>query len=118
MGVAHLLGEEGVVPALRDFGPRAPMLANGQVLLFGHHPAHATPRELEAIERRSLRSIPVGAIVQDPDRASADAVQLAERAWAQVLVHLDVDVIDFTDAPLSENPGATPDCPLRTPSSR
>jgi arginase len=105
MGVAHLLGEEGVVPALGDLGPRAPLLANDQVLLFGHDPAHATPRELEAIERRSLRSIPVGAIVQDPDRASAEAVQLSERAWTQVLVHLDVDVIDFTDAPLSENPG-------------
>jgi arginase len=112
MGVAHLLGEDGAVAEVRDVGPRSPLLENDQVLLFAHGAAHATSHELDAIERRSLERIPVAAVAADPVAAAASAVEHAERAWDVTLVHLDVDVIDFTDAPLSENTGRNSGLPL------
>jgi arginase len=105
MGMAHLLGEDGTVPELRDLGPRRPMLDDDQILLFGHDPKHATRRELESIERRSLSTIPIEVVAADPEDAGAVALEHAGGAWDRVLVHLDIDVVDFTDAPLSENTG-------------
>ena len=40
-----------------------------------------------------------------PKTAAATAVALLESQCDHFLVHFDVDVIDFTDAPLSENTG-------------
>ena len=37
--------------------------------------------------------------------AAARALDLLEERANRFVVHFDVDVIDFTDAPLSENPG-------------
>jgi len=42
MGVAHLLGEEQATAELSRFGPRYPLLAPAQVLLFAHGRAQST----------------------------------------------------------------------------
>ncbi|HEY3612463.1 MAG TPA: arginase family protein, partial [Gaiellales bacterium] len=52
MGVAHLLGEEGATPGLRDFGPRTPLLEDDQIVLLGFDAGQATAGERERIERR------------------------------------------------------------------
>jgi arginase len=75
------------------------------VLLFGWDPGQATDFEREVIARRGIARVPVAEVTADPEGAAAEAVaRMAERC-DRVLVHFDVDVIDFTDVPLSENCG-------------
>jgi arginase len=105
MGMAHMLGEEGAVPELVEAGPRAPLLEPEQVLLFGWGPEQATPFEREAVDRRGLLVVPVDQVAADPEAAAAHALDMLEPRCDRLLVHFDVDVIDFTDVPLSENTG-------------
>ncbi len=117
MGVAHLLGEDGAVEALSRVGTRFPLLDPADLLLFAYGPEQATPHEREAMERLGMDRVPVTEVASDPEGAAATAVaRMAERC-DRLLVHFDVDVIDFTDAPLSEetgrNQGLTLDQALR-----
>jgi arginase len=105
MGMAHMLGEQGAVPELVNAGPRSPLLDSDQVVLFGWGPEQATAFEREAIDRRGLSVLPVDEVAADPEGAAARAHGLLEERCDRLLVHFDVDVIDFTDTPLSEEPG-------------
>jgi arginase len=105
MGMAHMLGERGAVSELVNAGPRAPLLDADQVVLFGWGPEQAIAFEREAIDRRGLSLVPVDEVAGDPEGAAARARELAEEGCDRLLVHFDVDVIDFTDTPLSENWG-------------
>jgi arginase len=104
MGVAHMLGEEDATPELSGFGPRAPLLDDDQIVLLALRRDQSTPRELEAIERRRLATVPIAAVTADPAAAAGEALA-ALAACDRLAVHFDVDCIDFTDAPLSENTG-------------
>jgi arginase len=104
MGVAHMLGEPGAAPELSEFGPRAPLLAPDQIVLLAHDTRHSTPRELDAIERRGLVAISRAEVADDPV-AGAHAALKVLAGCDCIVVHFDVDCIDFTDAPLSENTG-------------
>ncbi len=105
MGLAHMLGEPGTIPALVSAGHRVPLLEPDQVLLFAWGPDQATDHEREAIERLGLSAVPVDVVAADPEGAAARAVESIEGRFDRLLVHFDVDVIDFTDVPLSENWG-------------
>jgi arginase len=105
MGLAHMLGEPGAVTALSSAGPRTPLLEDDQVLLFGWGPGQATPFERDVIERRAVEVVAVDEVAADPEHAATRARQSIEGRCDRVLVHFDVDVIDFTDVPLSENWG-------------
>ena len=105
MGVAHMLGEPGACPELVNAGPVVPLLEPDRVLLFAWGPDQATLHERDAIERRGLSVVPVDDVAADPVRAAARALALMDRRCDRLLVHFDVDVIDFTDVPLSENTG-------------
>ena len=104
MGVAHMLGEEDAAPELRDFGPRTPLLDDDQIVFLAHRRDHGTAGERERIERRGLAVVPVETVAADPAGAAARALSLLP-GCDRLVVHFDVDVIDFTDAPLSENTG-------------
>lgn len=104
MGMAHLLDEPAACPELRQIGPRTPLLVPEQVVLFGHSHTRATPWEREAITRHALRAVPVEEVAAAPEEAARAALSLLPDA-DRLLVHFDVDVIDFTDAPLSEHTG-------------
>jgi arginase len=105
MGLAHMLGEDGATSELVGVAERKPLLDPGQVVLFAWGPDQATGHEREAIRRLSLPVLSVEDVRADPEAAAARArAQLAGRC-DRLLVHFDVDVIDFTDVPLSENPG-------------
>jgi len=114
MGMAHMLGEPGARPELVEAGGRAPLLAPEQVVLFGWGPEQATEREREAISRRGLATVPVDEVAADPEAAAARALSLLESRCERLLVHFDVDVIDFTDTPLSENTGRNEGLPFAT----
>jgi arginase len=105
MGLAHMLGEEGAAPELVKVGARAPLLADDQVILFAWGSEQATPFERAVIDRRNISVIPVDEVAADPEEAARRARELIEGRCDRLLVHFDVDVIDFTDVPLSENPG-------------
>jgi arginase len=105
MGLAHLLGEESATPELSRFGPRVPLLAPEDVLVFGHRPERATDWEKKAMSRLGLRTVRDIDVASDPEGAADGAVAALSTHHDSILVHFDVDVIDFTDAPLSEETG-------------
>jgi arginase len=105
MGMAHMLGEEGAAPELVEVGATVPLLDAAQVVVFGWGAEQATEHERKAVERLSLEVVPADEVRADPAAAATRALDLLEEAANRFVVHFDVDVIDFTDAPLSENPG-------------
>jgi arginase len=105
MGMAHMLGEQGAERDLVEVGPRSPLLTPGRVVVLGWGPEQATPHEREAVERLGLEAIPVDEVRIDPAGCAQRALDTLGSRVDRVLVHFDVDVIDFTDTPLSENPG-------------
>jgi arginase len=104
-GMAHMLGEEGAVEALARVGERYPLIRPEQAVLFAYGPERATPREREAIERLGLRGIPVDDVASDPEGTAAAALAVLKPVCDRLLVHFDVDTVDFTDLPLSEETG-------------
>ena len=105
MGVAHMLGVDGAEPTLVHVGARAPLLEPWQIVLLGWAPTQATAFERDAISRHELTVLDVERVARDPARAVGEALETIESRCDALVVHFDVDVIDFTDAPLSENPG-------------
>jgi arginase len=104
MGVAHMLGEQDCAPELRDVGPRTPLLEGDQIALLAHRRDQSTARELEAIERHGLTTVPLSAVAASPPAAAGEALA-ALAGCDRLAVHFDVDCIDFTNAPLSQNTG-------------
>jgi arginase len=105
MGMAHMLGVPGARPELVEAGPIAPLLGPSQVLLFGWGPEQATEFEREQIEQLGIETVAVDLVRADPVAAARDAVARLETRCERLVVHFDVDVVDFTDTPLSENWG-------------
>jgi arginase len=117
LGMAHALGVDGAAPELVSAGPRTPLLGADQVLFLGYGPRAARPFELDVMVRRALRGIPVDAVAADPEAAAQRALDEFAARFDRLLVHFDVDVIDFNDAQLSEDAvrgdGLTLDAALR-----
>lgn len=114
MGLAHMLGEEGAEAELVGAGPRTPMLEPDQVVLLGWGPDQAQPREREAIERLQLTTVACEEVGADPQAAGHKAMRALEGHAERILVHFDVDLVDFTDTPLSENTGRNEGLPYAT----
>lgn len=101
MGVAHLLGVEGTVPALVNLGLRVPMLRPEHVLFFA--PDNVTPFERRLIDERGMAEVRFAEVVADPSGAARAVVDGWAQRFERLLIHLDVDVLDFLDMPLAEN---------------
>jgi arginase len=104
MALAHMLALEGTEPTLAAAAGTAPLLESRQVLLFAQSPSHATRFERAEIERLALARIVLENVRGDPEVAAHQALDLVATRSARYAIHLDVDVVDFTDAPLSEHP--------------
>jgi arginase len=101
MGLAHALALPGCVDAVTDaFGPR-PLLEPSQVAWLGVEPRVATGWEREQAGRLGLNVTTSEALVADP--AGAARAALDRLPPGPLAVHIDVDVLDFIDAPLAEN---------------
>jgi arginase len=105
MGMAHMVGEPGADSELVGAGTRAPLLDADDVLFFGWDPEQSTAFEREVIDRRGISVMAAAEVAAEPDAAATRARELMEDRCDRLLVHFDVDVIDFTDMPLSENWG-------------
>jgi arginase len=101
MGLAHAFALPGTVDALTDAFGHRPLLQPGQVALVGIDDGRATTWELEQADRLGLHVTAGTALAADP-QASANAA-LGVLPPGPLAVHVDVDVLDFIDAPLAEN---------------
>jgi arginase len=101
MGVAHMLGVDGAVPALAKLGPRTPMLRPEQVLFFSH--GNVTPPERRIIGTLGIAEVGIATVAADPAAAARSVIDGWARRFERLLIHLDVDVLDFVDMPLAEN---------------
>ena len=105
MGVAHMLDAQGADERLAAAGPRRPLLRDDDLVLLGAGPEQCTAAERDAIAARDLRPISAGDLRADPVAAARAALGRATAGGRRFLVHFDVDLIDFSDVPLSENTG-------------
>jgi arginase len=103
MGPGHALGLDGADPRLAKAFGRIPLLRPDELWLFAHGPATAWERE--QIAALGVRGTPVAEVAADPEGAARSALGSFARDVDPIALHLDVDVIDFTDLPISENPG-------------
>jgi len=104
MGVAHMVAEEGTAEELGRLGPRFPLMPEEMIVLFGYNPRELNDTEAEALERRRMPRYPWGDIRGRVEEVAAKALTEIERRAGRFLVHLDVDVIDFTDCPIADVP--------------
>jgi arginase len=99
-GVAHLLDLAGTAPELSGLGPRRPMFAPADILLFGSQAI--TAGEAMTISALGLEAIMLAEVQSDPVGAARRAAAWGSR-YQRLLVHLDVDVLAYTDFPIAEN---------------
>jgi len=101
MGLAHALGVEDAEPALVEAFHRTPLLEPRDLWLFAH--GSATDFEREQIERFAIRRTSVQDVAVDPAGAASHVLEAFADEVDRLAVHLDVDVVDYMDLPLSEN---------------
>ncbi|MGO8734330.1 MAG: arginase family protein [Candidatus Sulfotelmatobacter sp.] len=103
MGVAHMLGLNGAIRELASCGPYYPLISPSQVHLVGFDPDSATEWERSAIRDRAIAMASVADVARSPARCADTILSKWGAKFERLLVHLDVDVIDFNDLPLAEN---------------
>jgi arginase len=101
MGMAHAFALAGTVDALTDAFGHRPLLQPAQVAFLGIEASLATGFEREQADRLGLQVTSSAALAADP-RGSVLAA-LGVLPPGPLAVHVDVDVLDFIDAPLAEN---------------
>jgi arginase len=101
MGLAHALALPGCLDTLTDAFGRRPLLEADQVAWLGVEPRVATQWEREQADRLGLHVTTSQALAADPPAAAL--VALGQLPPGPLALHLDVDVMDFVDAPLAEN---------------
>lgn len=100
MVMAHVLGRGE--PQLAGIGPRRPLLSEEDIVLFGYNveAGWIDPPELETLERSRMSKYPLSRVRADAAAAATDALLRLERRSDAILVHFDVDVMDFPAADL------------------
>jgi arginase len=101
MGMAHALSLPGSLDALVDVLGLRPLLEPNQVAWLGIDDRFATEWERAEARRLGLQVISSSALAQDPVTSAVES--LKHLPSGPLAVHLDVDVLDFIDAPLAEN---------------
>jgi arginase len=101
MGVAHMLGVPNTVRELVEIGHRAPLLRPDQLLYFAI--GNVEPFERQLIHELAIESVTLVQVALEPATAAQRVVDGWARKFTRLLVHLDIDVVDFADMPLAEN---------------
>jgi arginase len=100
MGVAHLLGLDDTSQILAGVGSRTPMLRPDQVLFFAND--NSTPFERTVIDERAIAEVRLAEVDADPTGAARGVVEGWARSFTRLLVHVDVDVLDYVDLQIAE----------------
>ncbi|MGH2382809.1 MAG: arginase family protein [Candidatus Limnocylindria bacterium] len=103
MALGHMLAIEGSEPSLLAPVGGGPVIGPDRIVLFGHDRSQATRFERHQIEELGLPVVAVDEVRADPRAAARRALDLVAACAERYAIHLDVDVVDFTDAPLSEH---------------
>ncbi len=111
-GVGHALGLPGAVPEIVEFGSRVPLLMPNELWLFGYGPDNRTDFERGQMASLAIAGTTVDEVGADPVGAAHHAMSSLAGSVDRVLLHFDVDVIDFVDLPLSENTGRNEGLPF------
>lgn len=101
MGVAHMLGVEGALPELTEIGTHTPLLNPDQILFFAN--GNSKPFERRIIEKYGIAEVGLEKVSADPTDAAQSVVDGWAKRFKRLLIHLDVDVLDYLDMPLAEN---------------
>lgn len=101
MGMAHALGVEGAASELVEVAGRWPLLRPDQLSYLGIELAATTQWERDQVDELDLSVMPQAELVADPAHAARKTRQALP--GGEFFVHVDVDVLDFMDAPLAEN---------------
>jgi arginase len=101
MGLAHALALPGCLGTLTGAFGSPPLLQPHQVAWLGIEPQTATQWEREQADRLGLQVTTSQELAADP--AGTTLAALSHLPTGPLAVHIDVDVLDFTDAPLAEN---------------
>lgn len=96
MGVAHMLGLNDANQKLVNLGPQVPLLKPEQILFFAN--GNSTSFEKQAIEELGIEDV-----IKDPGDAARSVIDTWGKNFDRLLIHLDVDVLDYIDMPLAEN---------------
>jgi arginase len=101
MGLAHALDLPGCRAEFAGAFATRPLLQPGRLALLGTDPTQATDFEREQVAALGISVTTQADLMADPAAAAAAALEaLPDAPFA---VHVDVDVLDFVDAPLAEN---------------
>lgn len=109
-GVAHMLDIPGSADDLSGLGGRRPMLPPSAVLFFAAD--NISPPERETMQRLNLEWIGLSEVKAGPAAAASRALAWAQ-AFDRLLVHLDVDVLEYVDFPIAENVRRAPGLKFR-----
>lgn len=102
MGTAHLLGVPGAEESLVGLSSRSPLLQPAHLSYLGVDPAiETTDWERDQLARLGPSVTTQAEVVADPTAAALKA--RGALPDGPFVVHVDVDVLDFLDAPLAEN---------------
>lgn len=101
MGLAHGLALPDAIPELVAGFGRRPLLVSSQIAWLGVDPELATDWERLYAASLELHVATSESLATEP--AAAACAALRALPAGPLAVHLDVDVLDFTDAPLAEN---------------
>jgi arginase len=101
MGVAHMLGVADTLEELVRIGPRAPLLRSDQLFYFAVD--NVGPFERQLIRDLKIEHVTAAQVAAEPTTAAERVVNGWARKFTHLLIHLDVDVLDFVDMPLAEN---------------
>ena len=102
MGVGHMLDLEGAVTELAGIGSRRPLLTPSDVAVVGFVPEQASDFERHQIDALGIRVIDWTTIARDPERAMIELLGSWGDQFEHMLVHLDVDVLNFTETPIAD----------------
>jgi arginase len=101
MGIAHGLDLRGAIPELADAFCRRPLLTPTQICYLGVDQDEATEWERAECGRMQMRWGSNARLAALPAAEAESALRLLPRG--PMAVHVDVDVLNFTEAPLSES---------------
>ena len=104
MVMAHVIGRG--VEALARVGPRFPLMAEEDIVLFGYNTEAGwiDAVEIEALAQCRMTKYPVSQVRGTARESAKDALVRLEKRVNSILVHFDVDVIDAADLPAADVP--------------
>lgn len=103
MGIGHALDLADSASLLADAFSRRPLLTRDQLCYIGVDDGAATEWELAESDRLRIQWGSNARLAAEPADEASSALRLLPSG--ALAVHVDVDVLDFTDAPLAESTG-------------